>query len=66
MWLLNFTLIKSISMKRRKLGKEKYKRNGSKHKGTPGRGMELNPMFKKTNRLGGGDSEARSSDLGCT
>jgi hypothetical protein len=44
-WLLKFTHMKSILMKRSKLGKEKYKIHGSGIKGTSGRKMELNPRF---------------------
>lgn len=45
-WLLKFTLMESILMKKGKLRKEKYKIYGSSIKGTPGSEMELSPVFK--------------------
>ena len=44
-WLLTFTFMKSILMKRSKLRKEKYRVYGSSIKRTAEREMELNPMF---------------------
>ena len=45
-----FALTGSILIKHNKLKKEKYKIHGSKFKGTPGNGMELNPVFKDIKR----------------
>lgn len=50
-WLLKFTLMKSVLMKRSKLRKENYKMYDSSNKKTPGRAMELNPVIKEINRL---------------
>jgi hypothetical protein len=44
-WLLKFTLMKGVLMKRNKLRKETYKIYGSNIKGTPGSRMKLNPIF---------------------
>ena len=49
-WLLKFTLMKSILMKRSKLRKEKYKIYVSSIKEAPGSEMELNLVFKEINR----------------
>ena len=46
-----FMLIKSILIKCSKFRKEKHKLYGSKCKGAAGGRMELNPLFKETNRL---------------
>ena len=47
-WLLKFTLMKSILMKRSKLSKEKQKMHRVRGKRAPGSGMELNSVFKYT------------------
>ena len=41
-----FALTGSILIKHNRLRKEKYKMYGSKNKGTPESGMELNPVSK--------------------
>jgi hypothetical protein len=50
-WLLKFRLVKDMLMKRSNLRKEKYKTYVSSNQGTQGHEIELNPMFKKINRL---------------
>ena len=44
-WLLKFTLVKRILVKRSKLRKEKYKIHSSSMKEAPGSEMQLNPVF---------------------
>ena len=41
--------MKSVLIKHSKLRKEKYKMYGSKSKGAPGSGIEVNPVFKDVN-----------------
>ena len=45
-FFLLLSLMKSILMKKGKLRKEKSKIYGLRIKGTPGSGMELNPVFQ--------------------
>jgi hypothetical protein len=44
----------SVLIKRSNLSKENYKMYGSKRKGAPGGGMELNLVFKEKNRYRNG------------
>jgi hypothetical protein len=46
-WLLKFTLMKSILMKNGKLRKEAYKIHSLSIEGGPGNEIELNPVFKE-------------------
>lgn len=46
-----FTLMKSALMERSKLSEKKYKMYGSRRKGAPGSGMELNPLLIEINRF---------------
>jgi hypothetical protein len=52
-FVLWFSLVKTVLMKRSKLRKEKYKMYDSCYKGVPASKMELNPVFKEINRLRG-------------
>jgi hypothetical protein len=50
-WLLKFTLMKSVFMKSSELRKENTKMYGTKNKEAPGSRLELNPLLKEINRL---------------